>query len=379
MANIRIQYNGLIMTMIIIILLAACGQRGSQSTDTPTFDPDSLFQNIVVDKQLPSMAIGVVKDGNVIFEKAYGYADLEQRIPADKNTIYQLGSITKMFTGRLLAHLINEQKISLTDTLASFFPGTKFPTSPSGQVITVKDVATHSGEFPTEPANLDRIDPNPIKGYSKEQLLEGIEMMVMDTSIGSQFYYSNFGYGVLGTAMEHVAETPLSELFDTYILRPLEMNNTSLFYQERFNAKLATPYLDVAPIVKTEPWEMETLAGAGNMFGSLADMNLFLLELLTQDTINRIQQKSYFPIHDGWHYGLGCFVVDANDTSPRTVLHGSDIDGYAGSLAIFPEVNVGYVILTNWGEGDAVREGIISVEKVIKDALLNTDDQSDKR
>ena len=357
--------------LALVILLEACSKKTEKTTSEIELMVDSIAHKWTVIEKVPSMAIGIVKDGKVVLAKGYGYANLEEKTLASENTIYQLGSITKMFTGRVLTHLAIDAQMSLGDTLENYFPGTDFPSGIEGKEITIKDVATHSGEFPIYPANLDRVDPHPIKGYTKNQMLAGIEMMVMDTTIGSQFYYSNFGYGVLANAMENLMKKDLATLIDSYILTPYEMKNTSLFLTENQRERLATPYLDVSPIVETGYWEMGALAGAGNMFSSVSDLNIFLLKLLADDTINRIQQNKHFkiPHHENWYYGLGCFIVDSEKWSTETVFHGSDQDGYAGNLRIYPEYNFGYVILTNWGEGDVLYNAISTLDQAIRDFI----------
>ncbi len=367
------------LLILILFLVTSCNSPEGSENNSSKPDLDSLANYLTKEKEIPSIAIGIVKDGKVVLETAYGYANLEEQIPADEKTLYQLGSITKIFTGRVLAHLVAEEKMSLNDTLANYFPGTNFPRDTEGKEITIRDVATHSGEFPAYPANLQRIDPDPIRGFSKEELLKGIEMMKMDTAIGSQFYYSNFGYGVLATAMENSTNKSLSELMQEYILSPYNMENTSLFINDKVKERLAVPYLDVTPNTRTEPWEMGAMAGSGNMFSSISDLNMLILNLLTDDTINRIQQGRHFkfPNHENWYYGLGVFIVDSKKWNTEAVFHGSDIDGYAGNLQIYPEHNFGYAILTNWGEGDAVRESITAIDQAIRSFYLESELKQD--
>ncbi len=357
-------------TLIIALTIVGC-QSKSQTERALKLRIDSLANVFVAEKKVPSIAVGIVKDGEVVLETAYGYADLEKKELVDATTLYQLGSITKMFTGRVLANLIYEGRVSMADTLEYLFPGTVFPKSTTGQWVTIQDAATHSGEFPAYPANLDRIDPDPILGYSRDDLLEGIEMMRMDTTFGSQFYYSNFGYGVLGTALENLTGRSLSNLMQEYIFTPFKMTSTSLLYEKELQSRLATPYLETDPIRETSPWEMEALAGAGNAFSSVTDLNRFLLKLLEQDTINKIQLNRHFQIHDNWYYGLGCFLVDVKGENTQMIFHGSDNDGYAGNLAIYPEYDLGYVILTNWGEGQVIVDAIKAIEKSISEHYVS--------
>ncbi len=92
---------------------------------------------------------------------------------------------------------------------------------------------------------------------------------------------------------------------------------------------------------------MGALSGAGNIFSSVSDLNLFMIALLKDSEINRTQQTEYLKINETWNYGLGCFVINSATKKTRLIHHGGDIDGYASYLILYPEYNGGLVILTN--------------------------------
>lgn len=360
-----------IILIFTLILIQSCNAQNSKSIQSENMHLDSLINTLIAEKKIPSIAVGIVKDGNVVLAKGYGYSNIENKIIANENTIYQLGSVTKMFTGHLLAKLINQKEISLSDTVANFYPSsTKFPKSPTGQIVTIKEIATHSSEFPRYPENLQRIDPNPIMGYSREEMLKGIELVSIDTVIGVRYNYSNFGYGVLGTAMENLMGKKLSTLMQEYIFSKYDMDNTSLIIEDVHKDRLAIPYLEVSPYQRTEPWNMETLSGAGNIFSSVSDLNKFMIELLSNNEINKIQQTKYFKINETWSYGLGCFIVDSKKRNTQIIYHGGDIDGYASELSVYPEHKLGIVILTNWGEGQVIGEVFTKINKEIANHFL---------
>jgi CubicO group peptidase (beta-lactamase class C family) len=350
---------------ILLFSVAACR---AQSKATSQRIPETLAK---IEKQItegikrhnfPSITIGIVLDGKTIYAKGFGYADRENKRLADENTVYQLGSVTKTFTGNILAQLIVERKISLDQPLDRFFPKTlKFPADKNGKAITVKDIATHSAEFPRYPANLERTDGEPILGFSRQQLYRGIELVKIENPAGDRYFYSNFGYGVLGTALENLTGKTLSELLNVRIFRPLRMKDSSLNLNDRIKANSAIPYRDDNPNQKTEPWNMGALSGAGNIFSSVNDMNLFMIEILKESELNKTQQTEYLKINETWSYGLGCFVIDSKTKNTTIIHHGGDIDGYASYLILYPEYRAGLVILTNSGMGrpfGEIAEGI---------------------
>jgi len=365
--------NTLLITLLIWSTFSCTSTAPQQqATNDLTRSLDSLVQLEVKNKFLPSVAVGIVKDGEVVLAKAYGYADVEEKIAADEKTLYQLGSVTRMFTGHVLAHLIEQGEMAMTDRLATFFPELdSFPVPPDGTPITVRDIATHSAEFPRYPENLDRQDSHPIKGYTEAAMMAGIRQVEIDTSVGYRYNYSNFGYGVLGLAMEFRTDTTYEALVQQYILEPYGMTTSTVTQPDTTNQNLAIPYLAVNPEQRTEPWDIGTLPAAGNIFSNVSDLNQFMLRLLDDNAVNRTQQQALLTINDSWSYGLGCFVIDSEEYNTPVIYHGGDIDGYSSSLTLYPEHQLGVVLLSNYGQGDNVGETFTDANQLVSDHYLN--------
>ena len=361
----------LLFILLLIFLGTSCKGQKQDQTQSLELALETFINQEIEKHKIPSLAVGIVQNGEVVMAKGYGFADVEKKSPATEHTIYQIGSVSKMFTGHVLARLLLKKEISLDDKVSKFFPEhVNFPLSPSGQSPRIKNIATHSSEFPRYPHNLERIDPHPIKAYTKEQMYEAIEQISIDTLIGSRYNYSNFGYGVLGTAMENLTEKSLAKLMDEIIFAPYGMKSSSLLPTASIEKKLATPYLAVSPYEQTEPWNMEALSAAGNVFSSIADLNKFMLELSSNQEVNQVQQSEYFKINDSWSYGLGCFIVESKKRETKVIFHGGDIDGYASSLSLYPEHKLGIVMLTNWGEGQVIGVAFDGIYEIILDYYL---------
>ncbi len=366
--------KSIVFGILLSFVIACHGQTPNVSSNTETFAKiEKIATEGIRNHNFPSISIGIVLDGKIIYAKGFGYADRENKKLADADTVYQLGSVTKTFTGNLLAQLLAEKKLSLDDSIAKYFPKSlKFPIDKDGKTITVKDIATHSAEFPRYPENLQRIDSEPIHGFSKQQLYQGIELVRINNSAGIRYSYSNFGYGVLGTALENLTDKTLSELFSQRIFQPLKMQSSSLDLTDKQKIILAVPYRDDNPNQRTEPWEMGALSGAGNIFSSVNDLSLFMNEMLRDSEVNRIQQTEYLKINETWNYGLGCFVINSKTRNTKIIHHGGDIDGYASYLILYPEFKGGLIILTNSGMGrqfGEIAEGIneVAFNELFKD------------
>lgn len=365
--------NKIFACCLLLSFAVACrGQNENNSSKAETFAKiEKIATEGIKNHNFPSISIGIVLDGKIIYAKGFGYANRESKKLADADTVYQLGSVTKTFMGNLLAQLIAEKQVSLDDSIAKYFPDSlKFPTDKNGKAITVKDIATHSAEFPRYPDNLVRTDGEPIHGFSKQQLYQGIELVRINNPVGVRYSYSNFGYGVLGTGLENLTEKTLSELFTQRIFQPLKMNNSNLVLTDKLKANLAVPYRDDNPNQRTEPWEMGALSGAGSIFSSVNDMNLFMNEMLKDTEVNRIQQTEYLKINETWNYGLGCFVINSKTRNTKIIHHGGDIDGYASYLILYPEFKGGLIILTNSGMGRQFGEIAEGINEVVFNELF---------
>lgn len=320
----------------------------------PSFDKiDSIIIAGMKQHEFPGTALGIVADGKIVYKKGYGYADKEKQSGVTASTCFQLGSLTKMFTGYVLSQLITENKINFFASIQLLYPAHHpFPLDANARAPLLIDVATHTASFPPYPGNLNRKDGEPITGFSKEQLYESIDQLKLMGDIGKKWQYSNFGYGLLGAGMENLTGVSLDSLMLNYIFKPLAMNSTALYLDSTIQKKMATPYRDDNPGIATTAWNMGSLAGAGNAFSNIEDLLKFLIFQMNEETEPlKLQHHSFFRIGSNIGYGLGCFTGFSQSKNTRLIYHGGDIDGYASDLTFLPDKKFGVVILTNCGKG----------------------------
>lgn len=347
-----------IIPIIILSTILNYQGKGQQRTKQQLFNSiDTIIKN-QMGKTFPSISLAVVIDGKVVYKQAYGYADKEKKIMATTSTFYQIGSLTKTFTGNLLAKFIINNKISLFDSLQKHFPSNvRFPLDSNGKGITFLSLATHTAAIPRYPGNLVRQDGDPILGFSKAQLYAGINAIKLSGKIGAAWNYSNFGYGIIGTALEMVSNRSLNDLFIEHIFSPLKMTHTSLIPANNIKASLAIPYRDDNPDIPTQPWDMGSLSAAGNIFSNVEDLSKFLIYQIEEiDAATKLQHHSFFQINESVGYGLGCFTGFSKSKNTRIIYHGGDVDGYAADYNFLPDKKMGVVILTNCGSGRAFSE-----------------------
>lgn len=312
------------------------------------------------DPGFPSIAVGVVRGGRPLYTVIRGVAARSSGRPADETTVYQLGSVTKMFVGLLVADLAASGAVDLDTPLAKILDDLEL--SPAVGAVTLGQLATHTGGLPRYPENLDRVDGEPMRGYPESAMREALRGLRLESPPGTEWTYSNLGYGVLAVALEHITGRSLEQLLGERILAPLDLESTSFEPSAAMRSALAVPYRDDDLTVETEPWRMGSLRAAGGLFASLEDLTRFAAaEVAAPESLRAAYARARrvrwrFKGGPGGGYGLGRFVVDSRSIGAHVVWHGGDIDGYAATLMAAPREEVAVVVLTNAGIGRPIGE-----------------------
>ena len=164
---------------------------------------------------------------------AYGNLANGDRRTLDGDTIFEIGSISKVFTSLVLADMVSRKEVSLNDPAAKYLPEHVRMPERSGKPITLLDLATHSSGLPHVPSNLSA-------GYSVDNLYEFLCGYELPRDPGSEFEYSNLGAGLLGHLLACRAGTDYESLIRTRITRPLGMLNTGLTLSSSMKQRMAT-------------------------------------------------------------------------------------------------------------------------------------------
>jgi len=194
--------------------------------------------------QIPGMSIVIVHDQDVLLAKGFGYADLENKIPADPQTVYRLASVTKPFTALMLMQLRDAGKLHLDDPIEKYLPEFKIKSRfPDARPATFRQVAAHYSGLPREAPMLheyqDTVDHPSVEEQLKSLKTAGSEMLVPAMTMYS---YSNLGYDIMGLALSRVAEQPYDQYVATQILKPLGMDLSGFALTEQMKKHFAVGY-----------------------------------------------------------------------------------------------------------------------------------------
>lgn len=254
----------------------AVGHRATTSVIVPS---DAEIRKILAERvDVLHHSIGIVvgvigsKERRVI---SYGHLDVGDPRPLNGDTIFEIGSITKVFTSLLLADMVQRGQVSLDDPVARYLPSTVKMPERKGRKITLVDLATHTSGLPRMPGNLYRTNPkNPFADYTVEHLYQCLSSYQLPRDIGSQCEYSNLvGIGLLGHVLERIADMDYESLVCSRICAPLGMNDTRITLTPEMKVRLVAGH-DVT-LKPTENWDIP-LAGAGALRSTVNDLFIFL-------------------------------------------------------------------------------------------------------
>jgi CubicO group peptidase (beta-lactamase class C family) len=284
----------------------------------------------------------------------YGRLRMETRDTPDGGTIFEIGSITKVFTGLLLADLAEEGMVGLDDPLASYLPSSvRVPTRGDRQ-ITLGDLASHAGGLPRDPKGTlgrwlgDR--RNPYAGLSVEELYAGLGRTKLRRRPGERVKYSNLGAGLLGEALARAAGQPYEELVLERICRPLGMPDTVVTLTGEQTARLATGHTRRGRPVA--PFQLPALAGAGALRSTATDMLRFLeanLDPARSPLASQLErtQQPRLRAAKRVEVGLGWLIARPPGAAGLVLWHNGGTGGFRTFAALARETNTAVVVLSN--------------------------------
>jgi len=317
---------------------------------------DAEIRNILVQRvdefhQSVGIVVGMIGPSG---RKVVSYGALEKGDPRVLNgdTVFEIGSVTKVFTSLLLSDMVQRGEVVLTDPVANYLPATVKVPQRNGKQITLEDLATHTSGLPRLPSNLKPKDgSNPYADYTVVQMYEFLSSYELTRDIGSKYEYSNLGGGLLGHALALRAGQDYESLVRSRITGPLGMKDTGITLSAEMKARLAAGHDD-----KLKPaanWDLPTLAGAGALRSTANDLLTFVAANLGYTktplapamaamlNVRRPSGNAGLEIALAWH------ILSATGDDGMIVWHNGGTGGYRSFIGYNPKTRVGVVVLAN--------------------------------
>ena len=374
-----------LLTIVIVAPAAQAQKRVATGTVPPSVfaDPErkqklaAAFPEIeklftASAERMPGMVMGVIIDGELVWVKAAGVREVDNKAPVTPDTVFRIASMTKSFTAMAILKLRDEGKLSLDDPAARYVPelaNLPYPTSDS-PAITIRHLLTHSEGFPED---------NP---WGDRQLAQTDETMrawikagiPFSTAPGTAFEYSNYGFAILGQIVAKASGKPYAVYVRDNILRPLGMNATTFEMSEVPRDKIALGYRREDNVWKPEPILAHgSFCAMGGLWTTAPDLARYVAFLMSafpprdepergpikRSSAREMQQLWRFspgsayrstvdaPLQlgvSGYGYGLG---IGQDCRYSYTVSHGGGLPGYGSLMRWLPEYGVGLIGMGN--------------------------------
>jgi CubicO group peptidase (beta-lactamase class C family) len=296
-----------------------------------------------------SGSILIAKDGVPLFSKGYGMANYEHRVPNTTSTVFQIGSLTKQFTSMAIMQLVEQGKLSVTDSIAKYIDNCP----DAWKNITIKNLLTHTSGIVNVSSLPDWDDYHSIQSYSKEQLLDLYRNKPLQFKPGEKHKYSNSNYHLLGNIIERITGLDYYAYLDKYIFKPLGMGQTGYAFPRQVIPNRASGYYSVLTSFTNAPYLNIALTySSGSLRSTLGDMllwdhALYTTKLVEKETLNEI----FTPFKNNYGYGW----IIANKFNRKTMSHSGSINGFSSYLFRFPDDKITIIVLCNSDKASATK------------------------
>jgi CubicO group peptidase (beta-lactamase class C family) len=335
-----------------------------QSLPVPSTDEihKILVRRIDQQKQAVGIVVGIIEPTG---RRVVAYGNLAHRRLGDGNprtldgdTIFEIGSISKVFTSLLMSDMVNRKEVTLDDPAANYLPQTVKMPERNGKSITLLDLSTHRSGLPNFPSNLklnltqgEIKDPaNPYAFYSVDDLYEFLSEYTLARDPGSEFEYSNLGAGLLAHLLTNRAGTDYESLTRIRITQPLGMPDTGITLALSPKQRMAAGHrANLAPITPKDWDPSHALAGAGALRSSVNDMLTFLEAVLGyKESPLAPAMKAMLEVRrpaGKIEIGLGWLI---SSTDGREIAwHNGGTAGFRSFAGYDPKERIGVVVLSN--------------------------------
>lgn len=306
---------------------------------------DRLAKPIIDGEWCPGLVIALIDDaGPRVF--GYGTVSPKNSKPPDGDTFFEIGSVSKTFTGVLLAEMVGRGEVKLDDPVQKYLPDSAKMPQVGERPITLADLSTHASGLPRMPNNFHPANPeNPYADYTVEQMYAFLSICKPARKPGEAYEYSNLGVGLLGHVLAGRAGKSYEALVTERILQPLKMSDTRITLDDAARARLAQGYnIDCDPISN---WDIPTLAGAGAIRSTANDLVKWMHATMQPPATPlgeaiKLARTPRAPVDDkGTEIGLGWHM----NKKGTVVFHSGQTGGYHTFVAMVPDKRVAAVIL----------------------------------
>ncbi len=324
-------------------LLFHCELLRGQSS-TLSAELDERISSALSASGAPSVSVAVFQNGDIVYAKAFGKANIAEDRPADVSTRYAIGSVSKQFTAAALLLLAERGKVSLDDKVAKYFPDLT-----QAREVTIRELLSHTSGY-EDYAPQDYIIPDWTRPTTPGAIMDQWAKKPLNFTPGTRWQYSNTNYVIAAQIFEKVTGQPLLAFLREKIFQPLEMTTPGdISEHQPGDASAYTRYAlgPPRPVAREGPGWM---SGAGELAMTPSDLVRWDIAFLQKKILSARSYDEFtreVKLKDGkeTHYALGLSLGDLNGTP--MISHTGEVSGFLASNAVFPGKGVAVVVCSN--------------------------------
>jgi D-alanyl-D-alanine carboxypeptidase len=340
------QLRFLVRAFVTVIFLAFAANAQTQLAPDLIDQIDKVANDTLARTGVPSASVAIVKDGQIVYTKAYGDARLDPRTPATPQMRYSIGSISKQFTAAAILLLQEQGKLSLDDSVAKYIPNLT-----RANEVTIRQLLSHTSGY-QDYWPQDYVMPMMLQPVTSQKILDLWARKPLDFEPGTKWQYSNTNYVIAGVIIEKVARMPLLQFLQERVFTPLGITSVSDTDQAKLGDTDPTGYLRYAlgPLRPAPKEGRGWLFAAGELAMPAADLAKWDISIMDQKLMKPSSYREFgtemlLKNGLGTHYGLG---VDVNSQAGhRALSHGGEVSGFTAQNIVFPDDRAAVVVLTN--------------------------------
>ncbi len=333
-------------------------------TDKRLKNIDKELNKILEATNAAGFAVAVVEGDKIVYAKGFGYRDVENKIPADANTLFAIGSSTKAFTSAVLGQLRADDKLSFNDSPRKHIPELEFFNDNMNNNIIIKDLMSHRTGLPRHDYSWYLFPTN-----DRASLMKRVKHQEPFTGIRQQWYYNNFMFLAQGVIAEKITGKSWEDNIRERFIKPLGMSRSNVTIDEMKTASNTAYGYETKKDnsnSKMDYYDIAAMAPAGSINSSVNDMSRWLVTWINKGKFNdeviipetyvneamssqmiigaNLPTKETPDVHFS-NYGYGWFM--ASYKGHYRVEHGGNIDGFSANAAFYPSDSLGIVVLAN--------------------------------
>lgn len=329
-----------------MILHYSCKTNENGKKNTPTENGFSLLSKKLIKKEFSGVILVAEKD-SILFNKAYGLKNKRNNEANSVNTIFDIGSITKQFTGAGIMKLVMMNKISLDDQISKYFKNV----TDDKRTITIHQLLTHSSGI------VDAVGDD-YDNVTEEEFLNKVFSTDLISPIGKEHHYSNVGYSLLALIIERASGMDYEAFLNQEIFKPSRMNHTGYVIPNWDGSEIANGMLNgkVTKKPNEENWSENgpylNLKGNGGILSRASDLLLWSEAIRKNEILNKESTEKYLYPHileykDGNSFYAYGWVIENADKENMLVWHNGGNDIFFADMWMFPKKNITIIVLCN--------------------------------